>query len=119
MAAESIIKEVQHSPRGLRPLPRCQSLQSRRSRSWFGCCWPGSYVCGMEASNWVRMNGQRVGGDGERGGWWMVDGKTVGRVGSAVGFALVVRAGLCLRHQDMPLSGCGKKENSNPSTHHI
>jgi len=34
------------------------------------------------------------------GGWWMVDGKTVGRVGSAVG---LVRAGLCLRHQDMPL----------------
>lgn len=36
MAVESIVKEAQHSPRGRQPLPRCQSLQSRRSRSWLG-----------------------------------------------------------------------------------
>jgi hypothetical protein len=24
---------------------------------------------GMEASDWVRVNRQKVGGDGERGGW--------------------------------------------------
>jgi len=79
MAAESIVKEVQHSPRGPRHLPRRQSLQSRRSRSWLGCDSAGAVVglkmlslgrvllapmC-MEASNWVRINGQRVGG-----GWF-------------------------------------------------
>ena len=42
---------------------------------------------GIEASNRMRINGQRVGEDGERGGW-IVDRKTVRRVGSAVGFVL-------------------------------